>query len=82
MQNQFKPSEVIKVEVYSGHTHAERPVSFVWRQESYKVKEIAAEWKEQTRKHFLVRTEQGEVYEICYDEQHDGWLLLGRRAMG
>lgn len=82
MPQEPRPSEPIEVQTYSGRNYAERPTSFVWRQRLYRVKEVAAEWQEPRRKHFLVRTEEDEVYEVCYDEQHDGWLLLGRRAMG
>ncbi len=82
MQHQPKPAEPIEVEAYSGHTHPQRPTSFVWRGRPYQVEEVTAEWRERSRKHFLVRTTEDEVYEVCYDEPNDQWLLLGRRAMG
>jgi hypothetical protein len=76
------PAEPVEVKVYSGHSYAQRPESFRWRDVSYQVGSIAGEWKEPGRRHFLVRARGDGLFEICYDERKKQWLLLGRGAQG
>jgi len=47
----LKP-ERIEVACYSGHTYAERPVSFIWREKEYKIKEIEKTWFEPGKRFF------------------------------
>lgn len=65
------------VRCYSGHTYAERPVSFTWRDVDHNVARVEKEWREPGTRHFLVVTEESESYELCYNEQHDSWSVIG-----
>ena len=65
----------IKVNCYSGHTYAERPVSFWWGDTEYEVREIEKAWQEQGEKHFQVRTKDNKIFQLCYNEAEKGWSL-------
>jgi hypothetical protein len=68
--------EPIQVKCYSGQTYAERPVSFRWQGEIHKVARIEREWLEPGARRFLVRTEEGRLFELCYQEQEDKWSAI------
>jgi hypothetical protein len=65
--------QTIRVNCYSGQTYAERPESFIWEGTEYKVAKLEKEWLEPGEKHFLVRTEDKKLFELCYYEQSDEW---------
>ena len=65
-----------QVSCYSGHTYAERPDSFWWQGDRYKVADIKKQWLEPGQKHFLVRTEDEKTFELCYFEGEDNWSLI------
>lgn len=69
-------SEAVQVQCYSGHTYAERPDSFTWEEAKHQVKEVEREWRVPGKKHFLVRTEDNRLFELCYKEQEDEWTLI------
>lgn len=64
------------VSCYSGHTYAERPVSFLWEGVEYEIKEIEKEWLEPGEKHFQVRTKCHQRFRLCYNEPIDQWSLI------
>ena len=64
----------LKVTSYSGHTYAERPKSFEWQGVEYEVKEIEKAWQEPGKRLFKVVTEDGKLFELCYNEMVDQWL--------
>ena len=64
----------LQVTCYSGHTYAERPQSFLWQGEEYKVKEIENAWQEPGKRLFKVITEKGKPFKLCYNEANDQWL--------
>jgi hypothetical protein len=42
----------------------------------YVVKEVEESWRTPAALHFRVRTDDGEVYELTYDERADRWHAL------
>jgi uncharacterized protein (UPF0128 family) len=66
---------VVQVKCYSSHTYAERPLSFLWQGEEYKVEEIEKAWQEPAKKLFKVITEDGKSFKLCYNEITDQWSL-------
>jgi len=69
-------AEPVQVNCYSGHVYPERPVSFRWQGDIYKVAKIEREWLEPRERHFLVRTEEERLFELCYQEQEDTWSAV------
>jgi hypothetical protein len=71
----IKINQYIEVTCYSGNTYAERPVSFVWNGQLYRVVKIEKEWQEPDNKHFIVNTDASNIFELCYNVSHDVWSL-------
>lgn len=73
--------EEVRVQCYSGNTYAERPVSFVYHGEAYKVERVEMEWREPGERHFRVLAGDRNFFELCYNEYNDEWSLkeLGRK---
>ena len=65
-----KPVQVV---CYSGHAYAERPVSLIWEGIEHKVKQIEKEWQEPGARLFQVRTEDGRLFILSYNERGDEW---------
>jgi hypothetical protein len=70
----------IKVKCYSGHTYAQRPVSFTWRNINYPISKIESEWLEPGKKFFRIVTEDEKVFELCYNEAQDKWRLMSQEV--
>lgn len=68
--------ENLKVNCYSGHTYAERPVSFTWQGIDYKVEEIEKAWQGPGERCFLVKTKNNKIFQLCYNEAEDRWSLI------
>ena len=66
----------LTVDCYSGHTYAERPVSFLWQGIEYEVAEIERAWQEPGEKYFQVRTKDNKLFNLCYNETEDHWSLI------
>lgn len=66
----------IEVSCYSGHTYAEEPRSFLWEGVEYEVKEIEKSWQEPGARHFLVRTRDNKLFQLCYNEAEDRWTII------
>jgi len=66
----------IKVNCYSGHTYAERPLSFEWQGMVYKVEEIEKAWREPGERYFQVRTRDTKLFQLCYNEINNQWVLI------
>jgi hypothetical protein len=63
------------VECYSGHTYAQEPRAFTWRGRRYVVQAVERAWRTPEGPHFVVRTEEGNTYELAYDEVGNAWSL-------
>lgn len=66
----------IIVECHSGHAYAERPTAFYWMNARFTIKTVDAEWRNPDRKHFQVTTENGQHFELIYDEVKDNWQII------
>jgi hypothetical protein len=64
------------VKCYSGHTYAEEPRSFEWEGVTREVEVIRA-WREPGERHFMVKTGDNKLYQLCYNEVEDRWSLIG-----
>ncbi len=67
--------ESILVTCYSGRSYADRPAWFVWQGKRYDVKQVEREWLEPGERHFVVKTEERERFELFYRESEDRWSL-------
>jgi len=65
----------LTVECYSGYTYAQEPRAFTWHGQRYVVQAVERAWRTPEGPHFLVRAEEGGVYELAYDETEDKWSL-------
>ena len=63
----------VKVVCYSGHPYAERPASLIWQGIEHRVKQIEKEWQEPGARLFQVRSEDGRLFILSYNERGDEW---------
>jgi hypothetical protein len=63
------------VECHSGSEYAERPIAVRWGGERLEVVEIMARWRIPDGKVFLVRTDDGQAFELAYSELADTWSV-------
>jgi len=66
----------IKVKCYSGHVYAEEPRSLVWQDKELGIKSIEKAWQEPGTRLFRVVTEDGKLFELCYNEAADRWFAV------
>ena len=63
------------VKCYSGRIYAEEPRSFQWEGVEYEVAEIERAWQEPGERHFLVKTKDNKLFQLCYNETEQQWSL-------
>jgi hypothetical protein len=66
----------IKVKCYSGYIYAEEPRSFVWQEKELDIKSVEKAWQEPGKRLFRVVTEDGKLFELCYNEADDRWSAV------
>ncbi len=66
----------VRVTCYSGHTYAERPLSFVFDNKEHTVKEIEKEGQTPGARLFKVRTVEDRVFVLAYNEKYDEWAAF------
>jgi hypothetical protein len=66
----------IKVKCHSGYIYADEPRSFIWQEEELRIKSIEKAWQEPGGRIFRVVTEDGKLFELCYNEQTDRWYAV------
>ncbi len=76
MYFEMESDKPVQVTCYSGRVYADRPASFVWQDEKYEVKEVEKEWQEPGEKHFVVKTKDDRLFELCYHEGQDEWSII------
>jgi len=64
------------VKCYSGHVYAEEPQSFGWQGKELRIKSIEKAWQEPGKRLFRVVTENGKLFELCYNEATDQWSAV------
>ncbi len=72
--------ERISVEVHVAEDGSLRPLAFAWKGRRRKVAALGRRWAAEDGEHFLVRTSEGQVYELTYDEGSGDWWLVATRA--
>ena len=65
----------IHVDAYSGYKANERPLSFELDEEIYCIASIEDRWLDPDAEYFKVRTTDGKVFLLRYDEREDEWTL-------
>ena len=61
------------VECHSGYTYAERPRAFLWEGRRHVVVAIESEGRTPAGRRFVVRTSDGDIFELVYVEREDLW---------
>lgn len=72
----------LTVECYSGHTYAQEPRAFVWQGRRHVVQKVERAWRTPEGPHFQVVADDGDRYELAYNEQADTWSLIHAPSMG
>jgi hypothetical protein len=70
-----QPGPGDSVRCHSGHTYAQRPMSFVYSGEEHQVARVIAEKRLPEGKQFLVADASGKVFDLLYDEPNDAWQV-------
>ena len=63
------------VECHSGFTYAEKPIALTWENHRLEIIQITAQWRSPERRHFRVRTNNGQVFELSYHEADNEWQI-------
>lgn len=63
------------VECRSDAAYAERPLAFTWHGERREVAQVLGRWRSPAGKSFRVRTREGAVFRLLYDEDKDAWQI-------
>ena len=63
------------VECHSDYAYAEKPVALMWEGQRLEIAEILAQWRIPDEKHFRVRTGDGQVFELSYNEASGEWQI-------
>lgn len=67
--------ERLQVECHSGYAYAERPVALRWEGQRLDIERVEAEWRAPGGKRFRVRTRDGRLFELFYEELLDQWRI-------
>ena len=65
----------VYVDAYSGYKANERPQRFTLDDDIYEIASVEDRWYEADAEYFKVRTTDGKVYLLLYDEHEDTWTL-------
>jgi hypothetical protein len=68
----------LKVECYAGYKADERPLRFIPQARdgrTYEVAEVLDQWYGVGYRCFRVRADDGNLYVLRHDEEHDAWTL-------
>ncbi|MEW5828821.1 MAG: hypothetical protein AB1846_08030 [Chloroflexota bacterium] len=63
------------VECHSGFAYAEKPVALTWQGTRREVRHILSQWRSPQGRNFRVETENGQVFELIYNEATDEWQI-------
>jgi hypothetical protein len=65
----------VYVDSYSGYKASERPLRFHLDDETYDIASVEDRWQEPNAEYFKVRSVDGKLYLLRYDERADEWTL-------
>jgi hypothetical protein len=63
------------VECHSGSSYTDKPLAFTWQGERYLIADILSQGRTPEAKWFRVRTNDGELFTLSYDEKSDTWQI-------
>jgi hypothetical protein len=63
------------VECYSGSRYAERPRAFYYEDRRWQVVDVLRTEQHPGRRLFTVRTLEGDLFNLIYDEAFDRWRI-------
>jgi hypothetical protein len=66
----------VKVSCYSGYIYPEEPWAFVWQGKKLGVKSIEKVWREPGKRQFRVVTDEGKLFDLCYNEADNRWSAV------
>jgi len=66
----------IKVKCYSGYIYTDEPRSFIWHVKELRISLVEKAWQEPGSRIFRVVTENGKLFELCYNERTDRWSAV------
>lgn len=66
----------VSVKCHSGYLYAEEPRSFVWQESELQVESVEKAWQEPGKRLFRVVTQDGRLFELCYNEAADRWSAV------
>jgi hypothetical protein len=66
----------VSVKCHSGYIYAEEPRSFIWQERDLEIKSVEKAWQEPGKKLFRVLTQEGRLFELCYNEVADRWSAV------
>ena len=65
----------IYVDAYSGYKANERPLRFQLDEDLFEIETVVDRWHDPKGEYFKVRTPEGKIYLLRYNEQQDEWTL-------
>ena len=66
----------VSVKCYSGYLYAEEPRSFVWQETELEIQSVQEAWQEPGKRLFRLVTQDGRLFELCYNEATDRWSAV------
>jgi hypothetical protein len=63
------------VECHSDYTYAERPIALIWDGQRLEIVKILAQSRTPDERHFRVRTNDGQEFELSYREAVNEWQI-------
>ncbi len=63
------------VECRSDTEYAERPVALYWQEQRLEIVDILSRWRTPEGKRFRVRTADGQLFELNYDQVENLWEI-------
>lgn len=63
------------VEYHSGSSYTDKPLALTWHGERYLIADILSQGRTPEAKWFRVRTNDGELFTLSYDEKSDTWQI-------
>lgn len=60
---------------HSGYEYAERPIALMWQQQRMEIAKIEAEWLTPGGHSFIVKTQNGELFELFYNTITNEWQI-------
>ena len=67
---------IVQVKCYSGYIYAQEPQSFIWQEKENRIESIEKAWQEPGKRLFKAVTEDGKLFELCYNETNDQWSAI------